>query len=161
MQFPAFKADFLTRSAQWLRRWTAEVNRRLISINSVRTALVAKASVILASSLLATATQTSPYSPADLLLYERLSEPDLSPNEDWAAYVVSKKLEGKDAYESQVWLVDIQSREASAVTAVPGGASSPQFSPSSEWLAVLADVEKEGEEPTTQVCLLPLERQGH
>ena len=95
-----------------------------------------------------------------LLRYERLSEPDLSPNENWAAYVVSKKLEGKDAYESQVWLVDIQSLEASAVTAVPGGASSPQFSPSGEWLAVLADVEKEGEEPTTQVCLLPLKRPG-
>ena len=46
------------------------------------------------------------------------------------------------------------------MTAVPGGASSPQFSPSGEWLAVLADQEKEGEEPTTQVCLLPLKRPG-
>ena len=106
------------------------------------------------------ATEARPYSPADLLLYERLSEPDLSPSENWAAYVVSKKLDGKDAYASQVWLVDIQSREASAVTTVPGGASSPQFSPSGEWLAVLADQEKEGEEPTTQVCLLPLKRPG-
>ena len=154
------RPTFFLRSAQWLRRWTAQVSRRLISINSVRAALAAKASVVLAGSLLAIATQALPYSAADLLLYERLSEPDLSPNEDWAAYVVSKKLEGKDAYESQVWLVDIQSREASAVTAVPGGASSPQFSPSGEWLAVLADQEKEGEEPTTQVCLLPLKRPG-
>ena len=102
---------------------------------------------------MATATQASPYSPADLLLYERLSEPDLSPNENWAAYVVNKKLEGKDAYESQVWLVDIQSLEASAVTAVPGGASSPQFSPSGEWLAVLADVEKrEKNQPHKSAC---------
>ena len=46
------------------------------------------------------------------------------------------------------------------MTCRPWGASSPQFSPSGEWLAVLADVEKEGEEPTTQVCLLPLERPG-
>ena len=148
------------RSAEGLGRWTARASRRLISIDRTRLALVATASVLLWSALLATATQASPYSPADLLLYERLSEPDLSPNENWAAYVVNKKLEGKDAYESQVWLVDIQSLEASAVTALPGGASSPQFSPSGEWLAVLADVAKEGEEPTTQVCLLPLKRPG-
>ena len=150
----------MIRSAEALRRWTTEASRLLISIDRARAALVATASVVLASSLLATATEARPYSPADLLLYERLSEPDLSPNEDWAAYVVSKKLEEKDAYESQVWLVEIQSRGASAVTAVPGGASSPQFSPSGEWLAVLADQEKEGEEPTTQVCLLPLKRPG-
>ena len=150
----------LIRSAEARRRWTTEASRLLISIDRARAALVATASVVLASSLLATATEARPYSPADLLLYERLSEPDLSPNEDWAAYVVSKKLEEKDAYESQVWLVDIQSRGATAVTAVPGGASSPQFSPSGEWLAVLADQEKEGEEPTTQVCLLPLKRPG-
>ena len=154
------RLTLLIRSAQALRRWTTEASRPLISIDRARAALVAKASVVLASSLLATATQASPYSPADLLLYERLSEPDLSPNEDWAAYVVSKKLEGKDAYESQVWLVDIQSRGASAVTSVPGGASSPQFSPSGEWLAVLADQGKKGEEPTSQVCLLPLKRPG-
>ena len=150
----------MIRSAEARRRWTTEASRLLISIDRARAALVATASVVLASSLLATATEARPYSPADLLLYERLSEPDLSPNEDWAAYVVSKKLEEKDAYESQVWLVDIQSRGATAVTAVPGGASSPQFSPSGEWLAVLADQEKEGEEPTTQVCLLPLKRPG-
>ena len=154
------RLTLLIRSAEARRRWTTEASRLLISIDRARAALVATASVVLASSLLATATEARPYSPADLLLYERLSEPDLSPNEDWAAYVVSKKLEEKDAYESQVWLVDIQSRGASAVTAVPGGASSPQFSPSGEWLAVLADQEKEGEEPTTQVCLLPLKRPG-
>ncbi len=154
------RLTLLIRSAEARRRWTTEASRLLISIDRARAALVATASVVLASSLLATATETRPYSPADLLLYERLSEPDLSPNEDWAAYVVSKKLEEKDAYESQVWLVDIQSRGATAVTAVPGGASSPQFSPSGEWLAVLADQEKEGEEPTTQVCLLPLKRPG-
>lgn len=154
------RLTLLIRSAEARRRWTTEASRLLISIDRARAALVATASVVLASSLLATATEARPYSPADLLLYERLSEPDLSPNEDWAAYVVSKKLEEKDAYESQVWLVDIQSRGATAVTAVPGGASSPQFSPSGEWLAVLADQEKEGEEPTTQVCLLPLKRPG-
>ena len=154
------RLTLLIRSAEARRRWTTEASRLLISIDRARAALVATASVVLASSLLAPATEARPYSPADLLLYERLSEPDLSPNEDWAAYVVSKKLEEKDAYESQVWLVDIQSRGATAVTAVPGGASSPQFSPSGEWLAVLADQEKEGEEPTTQVCLLPLKRPG-
>ena len=154
------RLTLLIRSAEGLWRWTAKASRRLISIDRARAAHVATASVLLWSPLLATATEARPYSPADLLLYERLSEPDLSPNENWAAYVVSKKLDGKDAYASQVWLVDIQSREASAVTTVPGGASSPQFSPSGEWLAVLADQEKEGEEPTTQVCLLPLKRPG-
>ena len=153
------RLSLLIPGAWALARWAPKTSRLLLSIRA-RAALIAKANIVLWGGLLTAATQASPYSPADLFLYERLSEPDLSPNEDWAAYVVSKKLEEKDAYESQVWLVDIESREASALTAVPGGASSPQFSPSGEWLAVLADQEREGEEPTTQVCLLPLKRPG-
>ena len=109
--------------------------------------------------LLATATQASPYSPADLLLYERLSEPDLSPNENWAAYVVSKKLEGKDAYESQVWLVDIQSREASAVTAVPGAPLVHNFLPAANGSLSWQTLKKR-EKNRPPSLLLPLERPG-
>ncbi|MGA1104529.1 MAG: S9 family peptidase [Pseudomonadales bacterium] len=103
----------------------------------------------------------SPYEPEDLYLFERISEPALSPDEAWVAYVVSKKLEDKDEYQSQIWLSDLETGRSHAVTAEPHGAGTPRFSPDGQWLAMLAERPTgEDEETAAQVCLIPMTQPG-
>jgi len=103
----------------------------------------------------------SPYEPEDIYLFERISEPALSPDEAWVAYVVSKKLEDKDEYQSQIWLSHLETGRSHAVTAEPHGAGTPRFSPDGEWLAMLAErPASEDEETAAQVCLIPMTQPG-
>ena len=62
----------------------------------------------------------------DLFQFRFLSEATLSPNGQWAAYVVNEADEEENRYHSSIWAVNLHTRE-NKLLAARGGAKSPQW----------------------------------
>lgn len=90
----------------------------------------------------------------DYFRIQRVSDPQITPDGQWVAYVVSTSDLAKDRSESRVWMVPAAGGEPIALTVKGSSSSSPRWSPDGKYLAFLS-ARSEGE---TQVWLL--NRQG-
>ncbi len=79
----------------------------------------------------------------DLFQFRFLSEATLSPNGQWAAYVVNEADEEENRYHSSIWAVNLHTRE-NKLLAARGGAKSPQWL-DNETLLFVSGREKEKE----------------
>ncbi|MFK7863751.1 MAG: prolyl oligopeptidase family serine peptidase [Pseudohongiellaceae bacterium] len=89
----------------------------------------------------------------DLMAIDSLSSPVLSPDGEWAAYVVRSKDMDKDKSTSQLFMVSTQGGEPIPMTAKDTSAGSPQWSPDGKFLSFTAS---KGEDAKTQVWTLNL-----
>jgi dipeptidyl aminopeptidase/acylaminoacyl peptidase len=90
--------------------------------------------------------------PADLLRIRFLSEPQFSPDGARVAFVVTTLSEEKDAYLSNIWLVDVDGGEPRRFTTGATRDTDPRWSPDGRALAFLSDREpKKG----AQLYLMP------
>ncbi len=91
---------------------------------------------------------------ADLFRLGAVSDPQISPEGQWIAYVVTRQDLEKDKSASRLWVIPATGGEAVAMTAERASSSHPRWSPDGKYLAFLSA--RDGGQ--TQVWLLS--RQG-
>jgi len=84
-----------------------------------------------------------------------VSSPEISPDGKSIVIVVSRVNWDEDRYDSQLVLVDIASGAQRPLTKIRKGLSSPQFSPSGDRLAFLAETGEE-KKAAAQILVLPM-----
>ena len=74
----------------------------------------------------------------DYFRIQRVSDPQISPDGKWVAYVVSTIDLEEDDSESRIWVVPVEGGEAIPMTAKGSSASRPRWSPDGKYLSFLA-----------------------
>src|SRR5262249_24649544 len=75
----------------------------------------------------------------ELLTVQTVGSVQISPDGSRVAYLVTAPDFKQDAFVSQVWVVNAATGEAAQITRGEKGASSPKWSPDSQWLAFLSN----------------------
>jgi dipeptidyl aminopeptidase/acylaminoacyl peptidase len=88
----------------------------------------------------------------DLAKFERVGDPQVSPDGAWIAYTVSKVDVGEDKGLTQLWMVSWDGKQDVQLTFSKDGAGGPQWSPDGKWLAFTSG--REGEAKGSQVWVL-------
>ncbi|MFZ1807404.1 MAG: S9 family peptidase [Cyclobacteriaceae bacterium] len=76
--------------------------------------------------------------PSDVYRLKSVSDPQISPDGKWIAYVVSSPDSAKDKYDSDVWMVSWDGKETVQLTSSPESESSPRWSPDGKYLTFLS-----------------------
>jgi dipeptidyl aminopeptidase/acylaminoacyl peptidase len=87
----------------------------------------------------------------DFYLMESVSDPQLAPDGQWIAYLVSTNDRDADEARSAVWMVSWDGTQHVRLTAPSGSISAPRFSPDGRYLSYLA---KPADAEHSQVMLL-------
>src|SRR5258705_330368 len=87
----------------------------------------------------------------DVFRLQRVSDPRVSPDGKWVAYVVSTPDLAADKSTSRIWMVGVAGGDPIPLTTKGSSASSPRWSPDGKYLGFLAT---RGEDAETQVWLL-------
>lgn len=74
----------------------------------------------------------------DYFRIHRVSDPQISPDGKWVAFVVSTMNLEEDKSESRIWMVSIEGGEAIPMTAKGNSTSRPRWSPDGKYLSFLA-----------------------
>lgn len=97
-------------------------------------------------------TTQRPMDPRDLARIHVASDPQISPDGARVAFVVTTLSEEKDAYLSNVWVVDTAGGPPRRFTSGPKRDTTPRWSPDGRWLAFLSEREARQK---TQVYVMP------
>src|SRR5205085_6052640 len=77
--------------------------------------------------------------PEDYFAFEFLSDPNLSPDGKWVAYVVTTIDQRQNRRQSNIWLVSVDgSQPPRQLTNSPQSSNSPRWSPDGQYLAFLS-----------------------
>jgi dipeptidyl aminopeptidase/acylaminoacyl peptidase len=85
-----------------------------------------------------------PMVPEDLLRIRFVSDPQLHPDGQRVAFVVTTLSEARDEYLSTIWIVDVNGGEPRQFTRGPRRDTAPRWSPDGRWLAFVSEREKKG-----------------
>ena len=84
---------------------------------------------------------TVAFTGADLFSLEQASDPQVSPDGKWIAYVRRTADVMTDRMRSSIWLVDVASGRQEPLIATPGSHSNPRWSPDGRRIAYVSAVE--------------------
>lgn len=76
--------------------------------------------------------------PSDVYKLKSVSDPQLSPEGNWVAYVLSTPDSAKDKYDSDIWMINWQGTESIRLTASAEGENKPRWSPDGKYLTFLS-----------------------
>jgi dipeptidyl aminopeptidase/acylaminoacyl peptidase len=76
--------------------------------------------------------------PADIYKLKSVSDPRVSPDGKWVAYVLSTPDSAKDKSDSDIWMISWDGSESVKLTASPEGESRPRWSPDGKYLTFLS-----------------------
>jgi len=79
-----------------------------------------------------------PMTPEDILALKQVSDPQVSPDGRWIAYVVSQTELEQNTINTDVWLVATAGGEPVRLTTSPRADGSPRWSPDSKWIAFIS-----------------------
>ena len=82
--------------------------------------------------------RTERWSPDDFYRVQDVSEPQVSPDGAWVAYVVTSNDREADEARSAIWMVSWDGSQHLALTAAADGTDKPRWSPDGRYLAFLA-----------------------
>jgi dipeptidyl aminopeptidase/acylaminoacyl peptidase len=82
---------------------------------------------------------TRPWTLDDILAVKNVTDPQISPDGRWVAYVVSELNPDGTDYNTDVWLIPSQGGEARRLTNSPVADENPRWSPDGHTLAFLSD----------------------
>jgi len=74
----------------------------------------------------------------DYFRIQRVSDPQISPEGNWIAFVISTMHLKKDKSESRIWMVPVEGGEAIPMTTKGNSAWRPRWSPDGKYLSFLA-----------------------
>jgi dipeptidyl aminopeptidase/acylaminoacyl peptidase len=94
----------------------------------------------------ATAQTKRPLSPSDLYRYVDVSDPQISPDGKWCAYVITKVDTAKDKTNSDVWMVGWDGKDNLQLTNSNEDESTPRFSPDNKYISFLSSRYPEGKD---------------
>ncbi len=94
--------------------------------------------IVCAASVRAQSPETRHLTVDDLFRLEGVSDPQVSPEGDWVAYVVSTTSLADEKSLSRIWMVPLAGGDPIPMTALGSSASSPRWSPDGKWLGFLA-----------------------
>ena len=119
-------------------------------MKSIHTVIVTILMIVLSSSVLAQ--EKIPYTPDELWRFKSVSDPQLSPDGKWVAYVVSVTDLEKNTSNSDIWVLSSSGGEPKQMTTSPEGDHSPRWSPDGGTIAFVSS-----REDGSQIWLLPFE----
>src|SRR5258705_9276768 len=99
----------------------------------------------------APAPATRTFTVDDVFRLQRVSDPRVSPDGKWVAYVVSTPDLAADKSTSRIWMVGVAGGDPIPLTTKGSSASSPRWSPDGKYLGFLAT---RGDDAETQVWVL-------
>jgi dipeptidyl aminopeptidase/acylaminoacyl peptidase len=76
--------------------------------------------------------------PSDVYKLKSVSDPQVSPDGKWVAYVLSTPDSAKDKSESDIWMISWDGSESVKLTASPEGENHPRWSPDGKSLTFLS-----------------------
>ena len=76
--------------------------------------------------------------PSDVYKIKSVSDPQLSPEGNWVAYVLSTPDSAKDKYDSDIWMINWEGTESIRLTASAEGENRPRWSPDGKYLTFLS-----------------------
>jgi len=76
--------------------------------------------------------------PGDLYKLKSVSDPVLSPEGQWVAYVVTSIDSAKDKRNSDIWMVSLDGQQTMQLTNSPDGETSPNWSPDGRYLSFVS-----------------------
>ncbi len=76
--------------------------------------------------------------PGDLYKLKSVTDPILSPEGQWVAYVVTSVDSAKDKRNSDLWMVSLDGQQTIQLTNSPDGESSPKWSPDGRYLSFVS-----------------------
>jgi dipeptidyl aminopeptidase/acylaminoacyl peptidase len=96
--------------------------------------------LLLAGQVAAEPPSTSPHAltPEDLMRVQSVSDPQVSPDGAWVAYVVTSNNLEADEARSAIWMVSWDGSQRLALTGAADGTSRPRWSPDGRYLAYIA-----------------------
>ncbi|TFH66195.1 MAG: S9 family peptidase, partial [Gemmatimonadales bacterium] len=104
----------------------------------MRFALLFLATLMGTGSVLAQSSETRHLTVDDLFSLEGVSDPQVSPDGRWVAYVVSSISLKDEKMLSRIWMVPLDGGDPIPMTTAASSASSPRWSPDGKWLGFLA-----------------------
>ena len=96
----------------------------------------------------------------DLAKFERVGDPQVSPDGAWIAYTVGKVDVGEDKGPTQLWMASWDGKADVQLTFGKDGAGDPQWSPDGRWLAFTSGREGEGADAAKGSQVWVLDRRG-
>lgn len=102
------------------------------------------AASLVALAALPAAAAPRPWTLDDILAVRTVSDPQLSPDGRWIAYVQQELTEDGGDYQTDVWLIPTAGGEARRLTGSPVADESPRWSPDGRWIAFLSDRPRPG-----------------
>ncbi|MCU0293998.1 MAG: S9 family peptidase, partial [Thermoanaerobaculaceae bacterium] len=126
---------------------------RLLAL-ALATALAAPGAVALPTPSPAPTPTKRPLSLDDLLRVRTVSDPRISPDGEWVAYVVKAYDLERDEQSSDIWMSSWDGARHVHLTVSPEDDTSPRWSPDGRFIAFLSARGDDGEEAETQVWLL-------
>jgi dipeptidyl aminopeptidase/acylaminoacyl peptidase len=94
--------------------------------------------VLATATAMAAGAPRRPLVPDDFYRLQSISDPQVSPDGAWVAYVVTTNDRDADEQRGALWMVSWDGREHVPLTSAAAGARSPRFSPDGRYLAYLA-----------------------
>lgn len=79
-----------------------------------------------------------PITPSDIYKMKSVSDPQVSPDGKWVAYVLSTPDSTKDKSDSDIWMISWDGTESVRLTTSPDGENHPRWSPDGKYLTFLS-----------------------
>ena len=79
-----------------------------------------------------------PLQPGDFYRLQNITDPQVSPDGKWVAYVLSTVDTSKDKRNNDIWMISWDGKEQIQLTNDPEGESKPKFSPDGKYLSFIA-----------------------
>lgn len=115
-------------------------------------ALLASCAVLALSPAWATPSSSRLLSLDDLARFQDVSDPQVSPEGDWVAYMVSTVDAANDKRASNIWMVSWDGKQRVQLTYSPESEHAPRWSPDGKYLSFLSS--RAGKAKGTQVWLM-------
>ncbi len=92
--------------------------------------------------------------PSDVYRFQRVNNPQISPDGKWVAYTVSSTDTAKDKMNSNIWMVSWDGKQNVQLTYSEYGEGSPMWSPDGKHISFIAARNNDKDDKTAQVWIL-------